>query len=432
MRLFSMQKLMLLVRWLYTATFIVALPFIFLRLLWRSRKNADYRQRWAERLGLFMPPKNPGGLWLHAVSVGESIAAITIIKEFQKQFPEVPVTVTTTTPTGSKEIGTKLNDRVFHVYFPYDLPWAVNAFLNRIRPTLVVIMETELWPNCLQVLKNRNIPVLIANGRLSPASMKGYGYIKAFTREMLAALTMVAAQSKMDGDRFLELGLPKTALNVIGNVKYDMLLPEGIEAKGQALREAWGVSRPVLIAASTHAGEEEQILKAFSLLQKRFKDLLLILVPRHRERFNLAADLLRAQGFLYVTRSSLETPTQDTAVFLGDTIGEMLLLYAASDIAFVGGSLVPVGGHNTLEPAMLGVASIVGPHVHNFIEITHKLKTAGALVQVQNSEMLAEAVSDWLVNSDKRLLAGQNGRQVVIENRGAVQKMLQLMAPYIA
>ncbi len=425
-----MKNFIRLVRWLYAVTFTLALPFIFLRLLWKSRKNPDYRQRWAERLGLFSAPQKKGGLWLHAVSVGESIAAVTIIKAFQKQFPHMPVTVTTTTPTGSKQISTQLGDTVFHIYFPYDLPWTFNAFLNRIQPTLVVIMETELWPNCLQVLKQRRIPILIANARLSPGSMKGYKRIKALTQEMLSSVTMVAAQSKMDGDRFLELGLPQTSLNVIGNVKYDMLLPEGIEAKGQSLRNQWGNTRPVLIAASTHAGEEEQVLKAFSILRENFKDLLLILVPRHRERFPLAAELLQAQGFHYVTRSSGETPNENTAVFLGDTMGEMLLLYAASDIAFVGGSLVPIGGHNTLEPAMLGVACIVGPHTHNFIEITQKLKTAGALVQIQNSETLAAAVNDWLKNSDKRLLAGNQGRQVVAENRGAVQKMMQLMINY--
>lgn len=424
-----MQKMIPIVRWLYTITFTLALPLIFLRLFWRSRQNPDYRQRLTERLGFFTAPKIQGGLWLHAVSVGESMAAVTIIKAFQKQFPHIPVTVTTTTPTGSKQISAQLGNSVFHIYFPYDIPWVIQAFLNRIRPTIVVIMETELWPNCLQILKKRKIPVLIANARLSPGSMKAYRWIKLFTRDMLSAV-VVAAQSKMDGERFLELGLPQASLNVIGNVKYDMLLPEGIEAKGKALREQWGYTRPVFIAASTHAGEEEQILTAFNALREKFKDLLLILVPRHRERFPLVADLIKAQGLSFVTRSSGEIPNKNTAVFLADTMGEMLLLYAASDIAFVGGSLVPIGGHNTLEPAMLGVASIVGPYVHNFFEITQKLKTANALIQIQDCETLAVAVDDWLKNSNKRVFAGNQGRQVVLENRGAVQKMMQLIAPY--
>jgi len=419
---------------LYNALFTLLLPIIFLRLFWRGRKNPDYRNRWQERLGVFKCPeaitRRTGGLWLHAVSVGESIAAVPIIQQFQQQFPYIPITVTTTTPTGSKQIQAHLGDKVFHVYFPYDLPWTVSNFLKRVRPRLCLIMETELWPNCLQICQAQNLPVMIANARLSPHSMRGYQKFSMLTKHMLSSLTRVAAQSEMDGARFISLGLPSDRLVVIGNVKYDKEPPVGIEQKASALRATWGPSRPVWIAASTHAAEEKQVLNAFSKVRESFKDCLLILVPRHCERFQTVAMEIQARGFSSITRSTGMPPSPDTQVFLCDTVGELPLFYAAADIAFVGGSLVPVGGHNTLEPAMASIPCLVGPHVENFLEITERLKTAGALLQIQDSNELALSLIDWFSNPHKRIKAGRQGRAVVLENRGAVSKLLAWVSPY--
>lgn len=434
----AMLKGTLIVRWLYSVLLTLLLPFIFLWLFWRGRKNPDYRQRWAERLGIFKPPAWTGAVWIHAVSFGEAIAAISIIKAFQKQYPEIPLVITTTTPTGSKQIQTQLMgashsqpNNLFHVYFPYDLPWTFTRFLKRLRPRLCVIMETELWPNCLQVCRKFKLPVIIANARLSFQSMKKYQWIKPIMREMLSSLACVAAQSQRDGEHYLSLGLPPQQLQIMGNVKYDLTLPEGLTEQASIWRAHWGQNRPVFIAASTHAPEEEEILKAFVKIKEQHKDTLLIIVPRHRHRFSDVADKIRQQGFSLVTRSSGVLPDASTEVFLGDTMGEMLLFYAVSDIAFVGGSFAPVGGHNTLEPSAFGVPSIVGPHVHNFTEITATLKAAGALQQVQDGEALVAVVNDWLNQPEKRRQAGDQGKKTVAENRGAIQKLLGLMQPYL-
>lgn len=414
-------------RWLYSITLTICLPLIFLRLLWRSRKNPQYRERWLERLGIFTPTKEKGGVWLHAVSLGESLAAIPLIRAFKKQFPHIPLTITTTTPSGSERIQQMLGDEVFHVYFPYDLPWALNAFLKRIQPKLCLIMETELWPNNLWQLKKQGIPTIIINGRLSPRSIQGYQKIARITREMMDCLTLVAAQSKMDGERFVSLGLDPSRLRVTGNVKFDITAPEGLEVKALELRQQWGRDRLVFIAASTHAGEEEIILNAFLKARETLPDLFLIMVPRHPERRESVINLIKQYSLNMVLRSQAEICTTNTDLLLVDTMGEMPLFYATADVAFVGGSFVPVGGHNTLEPAFASIPVIVGPHVHNFIDITDYLTKAGALKQVQDNEALINTLLHWLTSEDSRRAAGQQGKRVVEENRGAVAKVMALI-----
>jgi len=415
-----------LLRWLYTCLFVVGLPLVLLRLCWRSLKNPAYRARWGERFGIFKFPLQEGGLWLHAVSVGESIAAIPLIREFQRRFPTLPITMTTSTPTGSARVQNTFGSQVFHIYFPYDLPWCFDRALKLIRPRLMILMETELWPNCLLKCQQLQIPVLIANARLSPRSMRGYGYIKLMTQTMLECVNLVAAQSERDGANFVKLGLAPERLVVTGNIKFDVPIKEGIEAEARKLRESWGKERLVFVAASTHAGEEEQVLNAFKEIQKQFKDALLILVPRHPERFAQVAALVQQQGYSVILRSSGSPATSETQVFLGDTMGEMNLFYAASDVAFVGGSFIAIGGHNTLEPAAAGIPVIVGPHVHNFIEITQLLSDAKALLQVSDSHTLAEAVLHWFASTEARKKAGNAGKEVVEKNRGAVSKIVDL------
>jgi 3-deoxy-D-manno-octulosonic-acid transferase len=424
------------VLWLYSFIFTISLPLVFLRLLWRSRKNTGYRQHWLERLGLSPFHFNiQDCLWLHAVSLGETMAAAPLIRAIQKQFPTMPIVITSTTPTGRAQVTRLFGNSVFQLYCPLDLPWALTLFLNKIQPKLCVLMETELWPNMLCNLKKRGIPIVLASARLSQKSMLGYKKIKGFTKDMLQAISKVAAQSKEDGERFVELGLDKNKLTIVGNIKFDVTLPKNVEELGSALKTEWGIKRPVLIAASTHAGEEEIILWVFSELKKEFPNLLLILVPRHPERFNTVAEFIQHQGLNIVRRSQKIPANEHTEVYLGDTMGEMFIFYAASDIAFVGGSLVPVGGHNALEPALLGIPILMGSYTYNCQEITKLLKDAHALIQIesgtldlQSKEKLFKAFEFWLRNKEARDKAGQNGKQVVLANKGAVEKIINIIS----
>lgn len=410
-------------RWLYTLLFTLSIPAILLRLWWRGRKNKGYRTRWLERFGIFKAPLQQGGIWIHAVSLGESIAATPLIRQIKQKFPNLLITVTTTTPTGSSYINKTFQNEVFHVYFPYDLPWCIHSFLNRIKPSVVVIMETELWPNCLWGCYQQNIPVLLANGCLSLGSLQGYHWISPVTRMMLKCITKVLAQTELDGTRFLQLGLNPKQLQITGNMKFDIALKEGTEFEAQQFRQSLGSSRLVWVAASTHAGEEDIILDAFAKIRLEFPELLLILVPRHPERFATVAELLKNRGFSSITRSSGLSIQPDTAVYLGDTLGELNLFYAAADIAFVGGSLAPIGGHNILEPAAWGVPMLVGFSIENIIEVTDLLLSAGALIKITDSDSLAKAVLFWLSSMDARQQAGLAAKKVVAENRGAVTKI---------
>lgn len=438
-----------LLRFIYSILVALLIPFVLLRLLWKSRKIVGYRQRIFERFGFFTPPPQQGGLWLHAVSVGESVAAIPIIRQFQKQFPDLPITVTTTTPTGSERVKANFKNEVFNVYFPYDLPGSVHRFLERIRPQIAVILETELWPNVLHVCGEKKIPIVIANGCLSLESFEGYSRVRSFVKEMLSNVTCVAAQSQIDADRFLSLGLEPKQLVVAGNIKYDITVPDTILERGKSLRESIGKDRPVWIAASTHPGEEEQVIAAFKLLkqsmnnsenknntanesannsiQNTLKNPLLILVPRHPNRFQEVHNLLIQQGETVVTRSSGAHLQADTSVFLGDTMGELGIFYAASDIAFVGGSLVAIGGHNILEASNLAKPVIVGPSIENIVEACDKLKAVGGLKAVKDAEELALQLEHWFNNPIDCKKAGLEGQKIVIENRGAVARILSII-----
>jgi len=421
-----------LVIWIYSIIFTICLPFLFLRLWYRSRKNPEYRHHWLQRLGIFqVPPSlNKHGLWIHAVSVGESIAAVPLIQAFQQQFPHLSVTVTTTTPTGKAEIKRRFGDTVFHVYFPYDLPLAFATFLKKIQPKLCVLMETELWINALRSMKQYQIPCIVVNGRLSQKSMQGYKKIAMITRDMFHNIQHVVAQSEEDGRRFVDLGLDKNRLTIGGNVKFDCKLLEVVEDELSGLQIQWGRERPVIVAASTHAGEEIEILGAYSELKKEFKDLLLILVPRHPDRFNSVANEIKKRNFNFVRRSQATVCDPRTEIFLGDSMGELALFYQAAHIAFVGGSLVPVGGHNTLEPASVGLPIIVGPYTYNFNEITKLMLEAGGLKQVPDKNALLFCLQKWLREPDIAKHIGACGKKVVLENKGAVDKIFTHIKSY--
>jgi len=409
-------------RLLYTGLLYLILPLALLRLYWRGRHDAGHRRRWRERLGFF-PPLPSGCLWVHAVSLGETRAALPLIRALLERYPDQPLLVTTTTLTGSRQVREALGERVLHVYAPYDLPGAVRRFLRQTRPRLAVIMETELWPNLLRQCAVAGIPTMIANARLSERSARGYARIRRLTASMLRDVTLIAAQAEADADRFRALGAPR--VEVTGNLKYDLSLPDDLPERGwQLRRELLGEERRVWIAASTHAGEDEPILAALALLRPRWPELLLLLVPRHPERFDGVAALCRQQGCKLVRRSEQRACAPDTAVFLGDTMGELLLFYAAADLAFVGGSLVDTGGHNVLEPALLGLPVLFGPHMFNFTEASQRLLEAEAAWQVTDAAALATAVDRLLADPELRRTVGQRGRAVVERHRGALAALL--------
>ena len=410
-------------RLLYTGLLYLILPLALLRLYWRGRGDPGHRRRWTERLGFVPPLSQSGCLWVHAVSVGETRAALPLIRALLERYPELPLLVTSTTLTGSRQVREALGKRVLHVYAPYDLPGAVRRFLRRSRPRLAVIMETELWPNLFRQSAVAGIPTMIANARLSERSARGYARMRRLTASMLRDVTLIAAQAEADAGRFRALGAPR--VEVTGNLKYDLTLPDDLPEQGRQLRrELLGEERQVWIAASTHAGEDEQILDAFEKMRARWPDLLLLLVPRHPERFDGVAELCRQRGFRVIRRSERRPCAPDTAVFLGDTMGELLLFYAAADLAFVGGSLVDTGGHNVLEPALLGLPVLFGPHMFNFTEASQRLLEAEAAWQVTDVAALATTVDRLLADPELRRTVGQRGRAVVERHRGALAALL--------
>ena len=407
-----------------------SLPLAFGRLLWRSRHTPTYRRRWAQRLG-FAAAAAPGGVWLHAVSVGEVNAALPLIVALQKARPDLPLLVTTTTPTGSAHLRSRLGDSVAHCYLPYDLPGAVRRFLGRQRPRLGIILETELWPNLYATAQALQIPLLLANARLSPRSARGYGRWPQLTRQTLERLAAVGAQTAADGERLLALGLPPGRLTVTGNLKFDAAAPD--PAAGLALRQRLGEGRPVWLAASTHAGEEQAALSAHRQLRARHPDAVLILAPRHPQRFAEVARLCREQGWATALRSADEA--QPCAVYLADSLGELPSLMAAADIVFVGGSLgtspSASGGHNLIEPAQLGKPSLFGPHMNNFAELRELVLAAAAGQQVANDAALAAQLMNLLADPARRAVTGQAAQALVAQHRGATARTLALINPYL-
>jgi len=421
-------------RTLYTLLFHLGLPLVFLRLLWRARRAPAYAKRIGERFALGLPELKPGGIWVHAVSVGESIAAAPMIRELMARYPELPITITCMTPTGSERIQALFGDSVQHCYLPYDFPWAASRFLDRAQPKLAVVMETELWPNHIHQCARRGIPVALANARLSERSARGYARFARLTAPMLSELSLIAVQTEAEAERFRRLGARPECVEVTGSIKFDLTIDPALPKKAAELRSQWNaVNRPIWIAASTHAGEDEILLAAHRQLLATHPDALLMLVPRHPERFAAVYELCRKQDFSTVRRSQNEPPEATTQVLLGDTMGELLFLYALADVAFVGGSLVPTGGHNLLEPAALGKPVLTGPHLFNFLDIAAQLRDAGALGEINSAAELAKEV-EALWGDPARTGRAQNaGYAVLKNNQGALGRLLagleRLIAP---
>ncbi|WP_440866497.1 lipid IV(A) 3-deoxy-D-manno-octulosonic acid transferase [Symbiopectobacterium purcellii] len=416
---------------LYTILLYLIQPLIWLRLWLRGRKAPAYRRRWSERYGFCAEKVKPNGIMLHSVSVGETLAAIPLVRALRHRYPSLPITVTTMTPTGSERVRSAFGNDVYHVYLPYDLPCALKRFFDQVNPKLVIIMETELWPNLITELHRRDIPLVIANARLSERSAAGYKKIGSLTRRILRRTTLIAAQNQEDGERFIDLGLPRSHLAVTGSLKFDISVTPELAARAVALRRQWASRRPVWIATSTHDGEEAIILAAHRELLNRFPDLLLILVPRHPERFPTTQALTQSLGFSYTLRSSGDVPAADTQVVIGDTMGELMMLYGIADIAFVGGSLVERGGHNPLEPTAHAIPVLMGPHTFNFKDICLKLSEAGGLITVKDTDSIVKEVNSLLTDEDYRLYYGRHAVEVLHQNQGALQRLLTLLEPYL-
>ncbi len=418
--------------YLYTPLLYLLLPILLVRLLWRGFRNHAYWYRWKERFGFITAPPQPVDVWLHAVSVGEVRAAEPLVNTLLTQVLPKQVLVTTMTPTGSAQVRQSFGDRVHHCYVPYDYPVAVRRFLDRCRPRLAVFMETEMWPNIIRLCSKQSVPLLFVNVRLSERSFSRYQRIVGFFGPVLRLASGFAVQSQPDAERLQRLGARPESVQVTGSMKFDIKLAASMIEVAKVLRREWGQDRLVWIAASTHEGEEEFVLAAFSELKVRYPNLLLVIVPRHPERFEAVARLCRRDGYRVVLRSAGSTVlTESVDVFLGDTMGELTLFYAAADIAFVGGSLVPVGGHNVLEPCALGLPVVFGPYMFNFHEISTLAVVREAGVGISSPEDLIGAVERYLENPNLRFKAGEAGKAFVDKNKGALQKTLALLAKYI-
>ncbi|MBA2239303.1 MAG: lipid IV(A) 3-deoxy-D-manno-octulosonic acid transferase [Lysobacter sp.] len=426
MRTDPIEKLL---RGLYSAVLYVLVPITVYHLIWRGFRQPAYFQRWPERYGRYSDAPLAGTLWLHAVSVGEVNAAMPLVAALRRGRPDLRLLVTTVTPTGSERVRALWDDGVEHVYLPYDLPGAVGRFLDHYRPHAALIMETEIWPNLLFCCRDRGIPTYILNARLSERSLRGYRVLAPLVARALRTVRTVAAQSLADAVRFVRLGARAEQVLEIGNLKFDVMVPEALEAFGGQCRQRCGLGRPVWIAASTHEDEEAAVVGMHRRLLARFPDLLLLWAPRHPERFRAVAETSRASGWNVTTRSRARWPDAGTDVFVIDTMGELMNFYACSDVAFIGGSLQAIGGHNLLEPAAAGTAMVTGPHLHNFVEIARRLQEVGAVRIGDDAEAIAAELGRLLADPDERARMVAAGRALIETGRGALAQTLAMLQP---
>jgi 3-deoxy-D-manno-octulosonic-acid transferase len=408
------------------------LPVYALYWFFRGFANRAYWDRFQQRFGMGFPKIAKGSLWLHAVSVGEVQASIPLVRALARRFPDWPLLITTVTPTGAARVRSLFGETVHHCYIPFETPNAVRNFFDAVRPQLALIMETEIWPNLYHECGKRRIPLVLVSARISPKSVNSYRKLLPLFRETLSHGIIIAAQSEADADRFRSLGAKPERTRVTGNIKFDIEVPDDLAASGRDFRSSHLGARPVWVAASTHHKEEEQVLEAHRQIIRRAPDALLILVPRHPERFDSVRQLLERQEIEFVPRTSGKPVDAACGVFLGDTMGELPLFYAASDVAFVGGTLVPVGGHNLLEPAALGLPVVTGPHLFNTQDIADMFLNIGALTRVADAEQLAVAVTRLLQDKQTAMRLGNLGRDLVVRNRGALDRLLRLLEPLIA
>jgi 3-deoxy-D-manno-octulosonic-acid transferase len=406
---------------LYIVLIYIVAPFALALNYWRGRRDPTYRERLVERWGYTLARFDTRPLWIHAVSVGEVQASAVLVRALQKKYPQWPLLMTTGTPTGAQRVQALFGDSVQHAYLPYDMPGAVHRFLDRVRPAAGIVMETEIWPNLFRECRLRDIPLLLASARLSEKSVRRYRRLRSLV-ELALKDVAIAAQSATDVDRFRAIG----AENVYraGNLKFDIEIPPEVQARGEAIRKEQFAGRSVWIAASTHEGEEEIALRAHDQVTQSIAGALLLLVPRHPPRFAAVKALLESRGISFATRSSQESVRADTRVLLVDTLGELLMFYASADAAFVGGSLVPIGGHSLLEPAALGCPIVIGPHNFNAPDIAQMLLSRGAAVSVTDAASLGAALVRVLLDESNRERLRIRAREALEQNRGSLDRLL--------
>ncbi|MBD9434904.1 lipid IV(A) 3-deoxy-D-manno-octulosonic acid transferase [Pseudoxanthomonas sp. PXM03] len=420
-----------LLRALYSAVLYVLTPVTLYHLIWRGFRYPEYFQRWNERYGSYDTAGSPVDVWLHAVSVGEVNAAAPVVNALLRRHRGLRLLITTITPTGSERVQALWGDRVLHVYSPYDLPGAVARFLRHFPPRLALVMETELWPSLLFGCHDRKVPVYILNARLSARSLRGYSVLRPLIARMLRTVRRVAAQSGDDAARFVQLGAAPEQVRDVGNLKFDIPVPDTVADIVAGFRGHLSAQRRVWIAASTHEDEEAPVLAIHARLRKRWPDLLLLWAPRHPERFPRVVEAARDAGWKVGTRRGDRWPSAGDDVFVLDTLGELMAFYACADVAFVGGSLQAIGGHNMLEPAAVGTPAVTGPHLHNFSEISRRLKEAEALVIAPDATGVAVAIEDLLADDARRHDMAGRGRALVEHGRGALARTLAMIAPHL-
>ncbi|MCK5477973.1 MAG: lipid IV(A) 3-deoxy-D-manno-octulosonic acid transferase [Methylococcales bacterium] len=418
-------------RLLYTLLFHLLVPFVLLRLYWRGFKAPEYRKRWTERLAVYSKKYPDNVIWIHAVSVGEAEAVFPLVKQLQKQYPSDNFLVTTTTPTGSARIQAVLDNTVTHVYLPYDLPCVISRFLNTFRPKIAVIMEKEIWPNLFAQVGERKIPLFIINARLSANSAKGYKKIPGLIIPALAHVTAVATQTQEDCKRFVEIGSAEQKTTVKGNIKFDLAIPEKVIAEGKILKRKMFSGRFVWIIASTHKGEDEIFFKIYHQLKQDIPELLLLIVPRHPERFKVVKQLAEQQQLKTIMRSSEDKCTAATDVYIADTMGELKMLYAVADVGFIAGSMVPVGGHNILEPLAVGLPVMFGPYMINFKEIANNVLSAHAAIQCQDSNEIIETVKQLYDDTEFKQLLAEKGSEFLSCNQGATARIIDILERHL-
>jgi 3-deoxy-D-manno-octulosonic-acid transferase len=415
-------------RALYSLLLYLLSPFTLYHLISRGFRVHEYFNRWDERYATYGTQPGRPCVWLHAVSVGEVNAAAPLVNALLRQRSDIRWVITTITPTGSDRVRALWADRVEHVYLPYDLPGSTARFLQHFRPSLALIMETELWPNMLFGCRDLGIPVYILNARLSARSLRGYRLLRPLIGRALRTVKCVAAQSVADARRFQKLGARADQVQVLGNLKYDVAVPEGLDDVRSTFAAALGVDRPVWLAASTHEGEEASVVAIHRQLRARWPDLLLLWAPRHPERFARVQALAVEAGWKVGTRKGGQWPRPDDDVFVIDTLGELMTFYGCADVAFVGGSLQPIGGHNLLEPAAVGTAVVTGPHLHNFAEISARMDEAGALRIGADAAEVGAALATLLADPAARQAMVEAGASLVEQGRGALQRTLERVA----
>ncbi len=436
-------------------------PFVVLRLLWRSRSNSAYRQRIFERFGFVKLNKQAKPIvWLHAVSVGETNAATPLIEGLLKKYPDHRLLITTTTPTGSERVTRLFSDRVEHCYFPYDLPGVVSRFIKRVKPQILIVVETEIWPNLFSSCHRKNIPIVLINARLSERSTNAYLKIKGLIKETLVNVDTLAVRSQADALSFKKLGAEDQQIVIAGNIKFDFKADQEQIDKGLEWKKQWGKARLVLVAASTHEGEEEILLRIYRKLLENHSDLLLILVPRHPERFESVYELAKNTpnqverdnvgavvtttrrenkvrkrgGVCFSTIKHSQTTTyraqkhKDDAlvnIIIGDSMGEMQSWFATADVVFIGGSLVDVGGHNPLEAIAQSKPVVSGKHMFNFRDLVPELTESGLLTVCETDSHLQESILDLLIAKNKTVVL--KAQKIMQQHRGATARLLEII-----